>query len=96
MYHRSLIARVAYEAVRAHRASLGDMSLLAWDDAPVWQRTGALNEVEDRLKAPAEDGLFGCVVEAFKADWKKSLPVDMSQRYDSGESVLGGSMAQGS
>ena len=50
MYHRTLIARVAHEVNRAYCAAIGDMSQLAWDDAPVWQRTSALNGVEAHLK----------------------------------------------
>lgn len=38
-------ARAAHEANRAYCIALGDDSQPAWDDAPDWQRTSALNGV---------------------------------------------------
>lgn len=39
------IARVCHEANRAYCVAIGDHSQVAWDDAPEWQRTSAINGV---------------------------------------------------
>ena len=39
------IARVAHETNRAYCRSIGDQSQLAWEDAPEWQRSSAVNGV---------------------------------------------------
>lgn len=39
------IARVCHEVNRAYCRALGDNSQPAWDDAPEWQRTSAINGV---------------------------------------------------
>lgn len=44
------IAVVCHEANRAYCATLGDLSQLAWDDAPEWQRKSAMSGVEFHLK----------------------------------------------
>lgn len=40
------IARVAHEVNRSYCQALGDNSQPAWEDAPEWQRTSAINGVE--------------------------------------------------
>jgi hypothetical protein len=47
-----VIARVAHEANRAYCAALGDDSQPAWEDAPEWQRTSAVNGVRYHLENP--------------------------------------------
>lgn len=42
-------ARAAHEANRAYCIALGDTSQPAWNDAPEWQRTSALNGVRGVL-----------------------------------------------
>lgn len=39
-------ARAAHEANRAYCIALGDTSQPAWDDAPDWQRSSAINGVK--------------------------------------------------
>jgi hypothetical protein len=39
------IARVAHEVNRAYCAALGDLSQPAWEDAPDWQKSSAINGV---------------------------------------------------
>src|ERR1700749_2788189 len=43
------IAQVAHEANRAYCATIGDFSQPAWDDAPTWQRTSAIEGVQNIL-----------------------------------------------
>ena len=46
------IARVCHEVNRAYCLSLGDVSQLAWDEAPEWQRTSCINGVRHHLDHP--------------------------------------------
>lgn len=46
------LARIAHEVNRAYCAALGDLSQLAWDDAPEWQRESALAGVMLHLSNP--------------------------------------------
>ena len=46
------IARVAYEVNRAYCQALGDISQLAWDDAPEWQKSSVLSGVSLHLYNP--------------------------------------------
>ena len=46
------IARVCHEANRAYCKTLGDDSQPAWDDAPDWQKSSALNGVKFYSQAP--------------------------------------------
>lgn len=46
------IARVAHEVNRAYCQALGDDSQPAWNDAPEWQRTSAINGVRMHLDNP--------------------------------------------
>lgn len=52
------IARVVHEANRAFCITQGDMSQVAWDDAPAWQRQSAMKGVagiiEGRITKPQE------------------------------------------
>lgn len=43
------ITRVCHEANRAYCASIGDLSQPAWDEAPEWQRSSAMNGVRGHL-----------------------------------------------
>lgn len=43
------VAEICHEANRAYCAALGDMSQLAWADAPKWQRDSAVEGVKFRL-----------------------------------------------
>lgn len=45
------IARICHEVNRAYCAALGDMSQVAWEEAPDWQRNSAVNGVEMHLGA---------------------------------------------
>jgi hypothetical protein len=49
------IARVAHEVNRAFCQAYGDNSQLAWEDAPKWQRTSAINGVQFHLNNPDAD-----------------------------------------
>ena len=46
------IARVTHEANRAYCKSIGDDSQPAWDDAPEWQRSSAMNGVAFTIANP--------------------------------------------
>lgn len=46
------IARICHETNRAYCVTLGDNSQPAWEDAPEWQRTSALNGVKFHLANP--------------------------------------------
>lgn len=46
------IARIAHEANRAYCESLGDTSQVAWDQAPEWQKSSAINGVAYHLANP--------------------------------------------
>jgi len=52
------IARVCHEANRAFCATLGDMTQMEWDKAPMWQKQSALNGVYAHLchKGPMPPG----------------------------------------
>lgn len=40
------IARITHEVNRAYCQSIGDDSQVAWDEAPDWQRSSAMNGVD--------------------------------------------------
>jgi hypothetical protein len=46
------IAKVCHEANRTYCQSIGDNSQPAWEDAPEWQRTSAINGVGFSLANP--------------------------------------------
>jgi hypothetical protein len=46
------IARICHEANRALCAGVGDFSQPAWDEAPGWKRTSAMNGVRFHLENP--------------------------------------------
>lgn len=46
------VARICHEANRAFCRFLGDDSQPAWDDAPDWQRSSAINGVRFHLNNP--------------------------------------------
>jgi hypothetical protein len=46
------IARVCHEVNRAYCLSVGDSSQPAWDDAPDWQKTSAINGVKFHIDNP--------------------------------------------
>lgn len=48
----TIIARVCHEVNRAYCESIGDTSQVAWEDAPDWQRTSAVNGVTFTLAHP--------------------------------------------
>lgn len=67
------IAKVAHEVNRAYCESLGDMSQLAWDLAPQWQRTSAINGVEFHVRNPSagtDDSHNEWMKEKELAGWK--------------------------
>ena len=47
-----MVAIICHEANRALCAGLGDFSQVAWEDAPEWQKTSAINGVEFTLANP--------------------------------------------
>lgn len=52
------IAKICHEVNRAYCLTLGDKSQPAWEDAPEWQRSSAVNGVEaiisGRVKSPEQ------------------------------------------
>ena len=46
------IARVCHEVNRAYCLSVGDSSQPAWDEAPDWQKTSAINGVKFHIDNP--------------------------------------------
>ena len=53
------IAKVCHEANRAYCAAIDDHSQQAWNNAPEWQRTSAINGVRFHLDSP-NAGPYGC------------------------------------
>ena len=49
------IARLAHEVNRAYCQAIGDDSQPAWEDAPDWQRTSAVNGVMFHIREPLAD-----------------------------------------
>lgn len=50
--HYIAIARVCHEVNRAYCQSMGDDSQPAWEDAPEWQQSSAMNGVRMHLQNP--------------------------------------------
>lgn len=50
--NKELIAKVAHEVNRAYCQALGDNSQPAWEDAPDWQKSSAMNGVELHANNP--------------------------------------------
>lgn len=48
------IAKVAHEVNRAYCEAIGDNSQPAWESAPDWQKTSAVNGVKHHLERPNE------------------------------------------
>jgi hypothetical protein len=71
------IAKIAHEANKAYCQTIGDNSQPAWEDAPEWQRTSAVNGVKFHLDHPdsqPEDSHWSWL-EVKKADGWKYGPV---------------------
>lgn len=49
---KELIAKVCHEANRAYCQTIGDDSQPKWEDAPVWQRSSAINGVIFHIENP--------------------------------------------
>ncbi len=66
------IAKVCHEANRAYCQTIGDMSQPAWEDAPEWQRSSAVNGVEHakNLSAPPSASHDSWLSEKKAAGWK--------------------------
>lgn len=63
-------ARAAHEVNRAYCIAIGDNSQPAWDDAPEWQRTSAINGVAGALAGNTpEQSHAGWMAEKFTNGW---------------------------
>ena len=71
------IARVAHEVNRAYCEALGDSSQPKWEDAPVWQKSSAINGVEFHRANPdaGPDHSHNAWLEEKKANGWKYGPV---------------------
>lgn len=71
------IAKVAHEANRAYCQTIGDSSQPAWEDAPEWQKTSAINGARFHLENPdaAPDHSHDCWLEEKRANGWKYGPV---------------------
>src|SRR4051812_43432762 len=64
-------ARAAHETNRAYCIAIGDTSQPAWDDAPEWQRTSALNGIRGALAGNTpEQSHNGWLAEKEATGWK--------------------------
>lgn len=66
------IAAIAHEINRAYCLALGDTSQPAWDQAPEWQQTSAINGVKFHLNNPAstpEESHANWLSEKLAAGW---------------------------
>ena len=65
------LAHIAHEANRAFCRSIGDNSQPAWDDAPEWQRTSAINGIEGALNGNTpEQSHESWMAEKVATGWK--------------------------
>ena len=75
------IARIAHETNRAYCQSIGDNSQPAWEDAPLWQKTSALQGVAFHLRnhqngiTPSPSASHESWLEEKRADGWKYGPV---------------------
>lgn len=68
----SIIAVICHEANRLYCQSIGDFSQLAWKDAPEWQQTSALMEVQSILNggiSTPKEAHDSWAVEKTRAGW---------------------------
>lgn len=64
-------ARAAHEANRAYCIAIGDNSQVAWDDAPEWQRSSAINGVLGVIAGNGpEQSHEGWLAEKTATGWK--------------------------
>lgn len=67
------IAAVCHEANRAYCVAIGDTSQSSWDDAPMWQRTSAINGVlmhQGHPEATPENSHESWLKEKADTGWK--------------------------
>lgn len=77
------IARVAHEANRAYCTAIGDDSQVAWEAAPEWQRTSALNGVKYHVEHPGarpEDSHDNWLAEKEAEGWKHGEVKDVNAK----------------
>ena len=78
-----VIARVAHEVNRAYCASIGDHSQPAWEDAPEWQRSSAINGVLFHVANPQatpENSHESWMKEKAEAGWSYGEVKDAEKR----------------
>ena len=64
-------AHAAHEANRAYCIAIGDVSQVAWEHAPAWQRTSAINGVKGALAGNTpEQSHEGWLTEKRATGWK--------------------------
>ena len=66
------IARVCHEANRVYCRTIGDLSQLAWDDAPQWQRDSVIEGVGHLLAGPSagpEDSHRNWMAHKYESGW---------------------------
>lgn len=51
-YEPEQVARICHEVNRTYCEALGDTSQVAWEDAPDWQKTSAINGVRFHIENP--------------------------------------------
>lgn len=77
------IAHVCHEVNRAYCQALGDNSQKAWEDAPEWQRSSAINGVEfhrDHPEAGPEASHETWLKEKLENGWKYGEVKDPDQK----------------
>lgn len=77
------IAKVAHEANRAYCQAIGDNSQPAWEEAPEWQKSSALNGVEFHLQnpdAPASHSHDSWLAEKKATGWRYGPIKDPDKR----------------
>ncbi|MBT7101408.1 hypothetical protein HN937_28780 [Candidatus Poribacteria bacterium] len=74
-------ARAAHEVNRAYCLALGDESQPAWDDAPDWQRSSAVNGVAGALAGNTpEQSHEGWLAEKKATGWKYGAVKDPAKK----------------
>lgn len=77
------IAQVCHEANRAYCVTIGDMSQIAWDNAPAWQQESAVDGVRFHLANPRAGPAashYNWSRDKFATGWKHGPVKDATQK----------------
>lgn len=75
------VARATHEANRSYCIAVGDLSQPAWEAAPEWQRSSAINGVQGVLKGNSpEESHESWLAEKAAAGWKYGAVKDPDKK----------------